>query len=254
MVDLNAPILALEAHAPALQQPLQPPAAEVVADQHAEHFMEAQQAHHFISVQNIVAPEPPMQQVNAFVAEPDFLDAVDLSFQKQEIDRQLLAKEMLDEFANPSFNPMVQFRENLMVAGKKQDALPTSDENISKQNQVVETADTEKEPIPGYVENPIIHNEVLDTLLADHTAVPYESAACASLGPPPGYDTKGKYLPTKDISSSLAPDISDPYLQTMIHGASMDSKVVKSPQEDHLCLGGESVKLQVAHFAPKNDT
>jgi hypothetical protein len=64
-----------------------------------------QQADPIVAIQNIAAQEPPMQQVHAIAAEPDFLDEVDLSSQNQEIDRQLLAKELFDEFAILSDGP-----------------------------------------------------------------------------------------------------------------------------------------------------
>ena len=78
-----------------------------------------------------------------------------------------------------------------------------------------------------------------------------ESNASASLGPPRGFDTKGKYLPTEDTSSSFAHDICDPYLQTTIHGEALSSKVIKSPQEDLHSFKGGSARLWAAHFAPK---
>ncbi|SPT17505.1 unnamed protein product [Triticum aestivum] len=162
-------------------------------------------------------------------AEPDFLDSVDLSSQNQEFNRQLLAKELFDEFANPSLGLTVVARRTLIDDGIEKDVLTSPDKSVPKDIHNIETVESEKEHLPVHV--PVAYHEDLDISLTEQVAVPQDSATSGSMGPPPGYDTKA-----------------------IIHGAATDSKIVKSPQEEHHCLGGESAKLWAAHFAPKNES
>lgn len=94
---------------------------------------------------------------------------------------------------------------------------------------------------------------VQDTVLGNSYETS-DSGTAASIGPPPGFETKGKYLISEETSSALAPDLSDPFLQTMISRAALNNKVISSPQDDLYLLEGENARLWKEHFAPKSAT